>query len=650
MPFADPRYPSVGLGVLAEALRRDGHHVDVLHLHVEAAAKLGLPHYFALQGGPSWYNLTGEWLFSDPSIAPGADDEAAYREHLGPASDTLNIGMGHYRDPDGTGAHAVAMQYDALGLDGLRSRADELVRGWCTKLDFASYDVVGFTVVFQQLNASLRVADYIKKNHPEVRVVLGGAALEPPMGDAIRHRYGQIDAIFSGFADVSFPAYVRDLPEKSSQVITHAGSSIVLDDVPTPTYDEYFAALQQCRLEDKLEARVPLETSRGCWWGERKHCTFCGFNANEMRFRQKSATAAYEELRALARYGHPLYIVDNILPLDYFREVLPRAIAEGFQFPGGYCFTKSNLKRAQVELLADVGITWFQPGIESLSTNILRHIDKGVRGINNTWVLRAAEEVGVYPVWALLYGFPGESHQAYEEMAELMPSLSHLPAPTGAYRFAMTRYSPVFDGRGENGTENARPAAAYEWAFGSHPRLADQAYTFDFDLSDGSNPNRYAALAIERTERWIGLRRLPLAPRCEVFDLLGVDVLYDSRAHNEVGRGRPRIRRLSAAEMAWLERLESPVAHGVVAAEAATAQTQEVLDRLVADKLVLAQDNRYVRLAIIRRERRLSREVARVLSDKVRQLRVEGVATQQRRAAMRAELERLRDGLRRWRR
>ncbi len=39
---------------------------------------------------------------------------------------------------------------------------------------------------------------------------------------------------------------------------------------------------------------VPYETSRGCWWGQKKHCTFCGLNPLGMNYRAKSPERAVE--------------------------------------------------------------------------------------------------------------------------------------------------------------------------------------------------------------------------------------------------------------------------------------------------------------------------------------------------------------------
>src|SRR6185437_3557984 len=60
-------------------------------------------------------------------------------------------------------------------------------------------------------------------------------------------------------------------------------------------------------------------------------------------------------------------LVDTILDMRYFRDVLPRLREAGADLSLYYA-TQSNLRRAQVRLLRQAGVNFLQPGIESLST------------------------------------------------------------------------------------------------------------------------------------------------------------------------------------------------------------------------------------------------------------------------------------------
>src|SRR5439155_957173 len=84
------------------------------------------------------------------------------------------------------------------------------------------------------------------------------------------------------------------------------------------------------------------------------HCTFCGLNGLSMAYRAKTPDRAFREILELAeRYGvDEVTAVDNILAMDYFRELLPRLKARGIGLKLFY-EVKANLTREQVRLRVD---------------------------------------------------------------------------------------------------------------------------------------------------------------------------------------------------------------------------------------------------------------------------------------------------------
>ncbi len=89
---------------------------------------------------------------------------------------------------------------------------------------------------------------------------------------------------------------------------------------------------------------LPYEAGRGCWWGEKHHCTFCGINGQGMVFRQKSPDKVIAEFREITRrHGLPrVCMVDNIMPHRYFQTLVPRL---GQEVPALHLFyeQKANL-------------------------------------------------------------------------------------------------------------------------------------------------------------------------------------------------------------------------------------------------------------------------------------------------------------------
>ena len=81
-------------------------------------------------------------------------------------------------------------------------------------------------------------------------------------------------------------------------------------------HDDYVAQFGASSLTAVETPTLALETSRGCWWGQKHHCTFCGLNGEDMQYRSKSGPRAREELDFLVdRHANRLvHVVDEGQP------------------------------------------------------------------------------------------------------------------------------------------------------------------------------------------------------------------------------------------------------------------------------------------------------------------------------------------------
>ncbi|MEL7217660.1 MAG: RiPP maturation radical SAM C-methyltransferase, partial [Pseudomonadota bacterium] len=350
----------------------------------------------------------------------------------------------------------------------------------------------------------------------------GGSNAEGEMGFALLNSYDFIDTICSGEGDIAFPAYiaaldageepdVRGILQKGKATAPSSTASVTaMDALPEPDYTEYFVQFMATSFgpEEMAKADIPFESSRGCWWGAKSHCTFCGLNGSNMAFRSKGADRVLDELLSLkAKHGdhtEKFFAVDNIIDYRYFESLLPSLQARDLNLDLFY-ETKANLTRDQVRMLRDAHISKIQPGIESLSSSILKLMAKGVSALQNIQLLKLCKEFGVTPVWNIIYGFPGEDENEYARMAQMAPALVHLDPPTGFYRVRLDRFSPYFNDQEKHGLTNVRPFAQYGEV---HPTLSDEqlyglAYYFDFDYADGRDPDTYAKPLIDELSQWL---------------------------------------------------------------------------------------------------------------------------------------------------
>lgn len=132
-----------------------------------------------------------------------------------------------------------------------------------------------------------------------------------------------LDYTVSGEGDHVFPALLRTLAGNDHAaplpgVVMIASNGVIigsqaapvtdLDASPVPNYRPYFERATQLGLLPHYKAgwMLPFESSRGCWWGEKSHCTFCGLNGLGMAFRAKSPQRVLGELSELAQAQHLL--------------------------------------------------------------------------------------------------------------------------------------------------------------------------------------------------------------------------------------------------------------------------------------------------------------------------------------------------------
>lgn len=473
-PFAPIDGPSLGVHLLQAGARRAGVRVSVLYASLHFAGRMGVPRYEAIRMAP-FYGLVGERVFARAAFG----GPALGRRHERIYDPDVLVGRGGRTGLDGT----------AMGCPPLAElRAAEALAGpWCDELAAAvaaaGPRVVGVTTTFEQTAAAVALLTRVKRLAPDTVTVLGGANCEGEMADGIRSLGAPVDYVFSGESDHSFPRFLLDLlaGRPPAGPVVHGEPCHDLDALASPRFDEYYEQMEAFVPAGERPAApwMPYQTSRGCWWGQRHHCTFCGVNALGMRFREKSPERVVEELGGLVRRhgARRVFMMDTIMPRGFLTTLLPRLADE---MPGLHVFyeQKSNLTLENVRLLHRAGVREIQPGIEALSTAVLRRMDKGVHAYQNVALLRYARAVGVALHWNLLWGFPGEGVAEFEETAALLPLLHHLPPPGGFNHLNIDRFSPYFDRAEAYGITELRPFATYADVFPPHADLPRLAYHF----------------------------------------------------------------------------------------------------------------------------------------------------------------------------
>lgn len=616
MPFGSLLRPPLALGLMEAQLRAADLDVGTTHLTFDFARLIGFGAYESIAFFKGIETQVGEWLFA----------EAAWRRRFGPseeeflaraAAEVQNIAKVPHPAP-----WLLRIRREIVG-PFLEHAYRRVVEGGPPR-------VVAFSSMFFQTVSALALGRLLKERHPEIKLAYGGACFHGEMGEELIRAAPWIDAVSTGEADdVVVPLFQalaageapRDLQgvlARDEAGAVRAGpkaapvSAAVLEALPDPSFDEFFADAARVGLdrEPSWQERVavPFEASRGCWYGQKRHCTFCGLNGEGMAYRSKSAGRVRATLDNLAaRYPvRSLQATDNILATDAWRALLPQLAGDRVRSRGRmvdlFFEVKPNLDRDEIRALAGAGVTYVQPGIESLSSRLLALMGKGVSALQNVFLLKCCAEYGITPYWNVLIRVPGEAAEDYAAMAAWIPLLSHLRPPSGGVpRIELHRFSPYFTRRGV-WTEGVRAARWYAALFPADTVDLDKvAYYFDATWKDTLGDPAYdgvLALLYGWMRRW---REQAEAPRLVMRDDGGGGlVIEDTRGAEAVTH---RLDPEEAAIYRAVEDIASPRrARSLLPAELAARLDEEaVRDRLralAARGLALAERDKFLGLAL----------------------------------------------------
>ncbi len=608
MPFATTASPALGLSLLKAALVRDGLPCDVRYLNFDFARRIEPWRYERICNFiPDL--LLGDWIFA----------AALFGERIPPPEryfpEVLHRLAAQPFEHQRADIYSPERDGEILAV---RAQVDGYLDDCLASVSWEDYALVGFTSTFQQNLASLALARLVKEWYPQLKIAFGGANCEGEMGIALHRLFPFVDYVCSGEGDLVFPRLahhvlhgepVGDLPgivrrqdDGATVPPRVAGGPVLdLDSLPVPDYDDFVAQRQAAALDEPTEVHLLIETARGCWWGQKSHCTFCGLNGSTMQFRAKSPDRALAELTQLVdRYQpHHIAAVDNIIDLHYFHDLLPRLAAHPLNVELFY-ETKANLRKEQVRLLREAGVTRIQPGIESLSSNVLRLMRKGVSATQNIQLLRWCAEYMVQPGWNLLAGFPGEDPADYARQAEVASLLTHLPPPVDVAPLRLDRFSPLFVDPEASGICNVRAGQAYRYVYPFPPADLDAlAYYFDFDYADGRDPWSYLGELRRQVEVWTN----PAAGG-QLIALVEGDALVVRDTRPVAVRKEHRLTGLRRAiyehcdQARTLREIEAFAASRPVAERTPDADVGQVLAELQEARLLLHEDGRYLSLAV----------------------------------------------------
>ncbi|MBN1205561.1 MAG: RiPP maturation radical SAM C-methyltransferase [Myxococcaceae bacterium] len=460
MPWQDPFSPSIQLGALTAYVNRERPDVEVhtYELFLELADAIGI--HLAKRISVSWI---GEALFAYLLFPTRAHSIAGYLE-------------GSRKDDPAFQGLDFSQLMERLRVSLLR-RLDEI--------DWTQYQMVGLSVVFSQTMPSLLAAREIKRRAPDVPIVFGGPSCTNLIGKSLLETFDFIDYVVNGEGErplVNLLSALEQAPRGARvnvRAVVHRSSEPgafgAIDQapdmaaLPAPNFDGYFQTLSRTTnpAETRGRLRVPVETSRGCWW-DRSHvdpmlsCTFCNLNLQWKAYREKPVAQSLEELKQLAlKYECPDFtVVDNILRHKAADEFITglKELGMGLDL---WMEARASVRPAQIRQLSEAGGRVIQFGVEALSSSVLEKMVKGTTALQNLQAMKFCEQYGVQNTANLITDYPGMDER---DVLETLQNIEFARAyrPLSTTEFSLVYQAPAYKAPERFGIQNIRNYHMYQ--------------------------------------------------------------------------------------------------------------------------------------------------------------------------------------------
>ncbi|MGV0998580.1 MAG: B12-binding domain-containing radical SAM protein [Fluviibacter sp.] len=319
--------------------------------------------------------------------------------------------------------------------------------------------------------AAFRIAQTIKQNNPQIKIVLGGGFVNTELRELTDSRvFDFVDFITLNAGERPLLALIdhlqgcRSVERLVRTFIRHTDGKVQYQnwpepDVPfeeigTPTWiglplDRYLSLLDMLNPMHRLwsDGRWnKLTIAHGCYW---KKCSFCDVSLDYIsRYETASASLLVDRIeQIIAETGQTgFHFVDEAAPPKVLKALAEELIRRKVTISwwGNIRFEKTFTPEL-AELLADSGCIAMSGGLEVASDRLLKLMQKGVSVEQVAQVTRGFTDAGILVHAYLMYGFPTQTVQDTVDALEYVRQLFENGCIQSGFfhRFTCTVHSPV---------------------------------------------------------------------------------------------------------------------------------------------------------------------------------------------------------------
>jgi magnesium-protoporphyrin IX monomethyl ester (oxidative) cyclase len=616
VPFTPIERPLISFGLLQSILKKENISAATLYYNLDFAGNIGVHEYSVMTTFQTV--LFGDWVFSKCLFSDTVNPDIYLKNLHSLLRKTKFNTLPLFHDRD------YLLQLRNRAHDFLKEAAHEIVHKYNPRIAACSS-------VFTNHVACISLLKFIKELSPETITMIGGPNCDDEMGKTTHELFPFLDYVVSGYADHLITelvnkifTYGQNMPmdEVPKQVIAPAfrvteyknisahlqtQKRINLNELPVPDYNDYFEKLNSSSgLRSKILPSIPIESSRGCYWGK---CTFCGLNSTHLNYRQKKWERVYSDIETLQKEHNvkKFMFVDNAVNFNNLSKMLDRLAHDGFDLRM-WAEVRVKLRKEQLKKMREAGVIWVQAGIESLNDNFLALMNKGATMLQNIQLFKWAQQYGIYIIYNIMHSFPYEKDEWFDELADLIPFIVHLQPPRTMNKLRFDRFSDYYLNQSKYGLElKAFEFYSYVYPY-DEPTLYNLAYFFEDKKRNKIRKNPVLYQLFGKPKR--NFKKVHKAVNDWIASFYGkapFRLMYEINEHNIVIHDT---RPMSINSNYALNRLEGEIflfsdevrsieeIHAAFASEYKITDIENAVRSLVDKKIVLEHKNNLLSLAV----------------------------------------------------
>lgn len=337
-------------------------------------------------------------------------------------------------------------------LEYLKLVANDILHNTVNAITKLNPTILVYSFTFGCYNFAKKLFRELKFALPNIKIIVGGSNCDVGFSSELIKEITDIDYVICEETTSVFVELVDAILKKKSfksKYVTskdYLASSVKtisnMDEFVIPDFNDYMEIINGYNISKEF-ITLPYEISRGCWWCQKKPCTMCGFFGIKKNFVIKSPKKVIKELEQISqKYGIKKFrFSDLVQPKSDYLQQLQSLSTLGLNL---FWELRPDIDEYDVFLLRNIGVTYAQIGLESLSTEQLKMMNKGTTGIYNIYLLILCASYKIDIEWNYLYGFKNDIEKWYEDVIDIIPFLYHLQPPV-MRKVWINKYSEDFN-------------------------------------------------------------------------------------------------------------------------------------------------------------------------------------------------------------